>query len=133
MSEKIRLKSTKRDQKTPSQFRKFLANSQNNVDPVRFPIEVWTCHMHFIRSREIYAIDEDKTFVIKLHNGVPGKKLMVALESNEEEEEADTKVRLCAQFAITLDISSITIAIVDSDIYILALFYSLYLEIQMVL
>lgn len=52
--------------------------------------------MHFIRSREIYAIDEDKTFVIKLHNGVPGKKLMVALESNEEEEEADTKVRLCA-------------------------------------
>ena len=40
---------------------------------------------------------------------------------------------LCAQFAITLDINYITIVTVDSDIGILALFYSLYLETQIVL
>lgn len=40
---------------------------------------------------------------------------------------------LCAQFAITLGISYITIVTVDSDIGILALFYSLYLETQIVL
>ena len=57
--------------------------------------------------------------------------MIVALESNEEE--ADTKVFLFAEFAITLGISSITIVIVDSDIDILASFYSLYLEMQMVL
>ena len=78
-----------------------------------------------------HAIVEVKTILINLHNGVPGKKMTVALESNEEE--ADTKVFLFAEFAITLGISSITIVIVDSDIDILASFYSLYLEMQMVL
>ena len=70
-------------------------------------------------------------FLIKLHNGVPGKDRIATLESNQEE--ADTKVLLCTQFVITLGISSITIVTVDNEISILALFYNLYLETQILL
>ena len=130
----IRLKPTRRDQKTPSQFKKFLANSQNKLDLVRFLIEDWStnpCHIDAIGIREIYATIEEEAFLIKLYNGVPGKERVAALESSQEE--ADTKVFLCAQFATTLGINSITIITVDSDIGILALFYSLYLPSQIVL
>ena len=130
----IRLKPTRRDQKTPSQFKKFLANSQNKLDLVRFLIEDWStnpCHIDAIGIREIYATIEEEAFLIQLYNGVPGKERVAALESSQEE--ADTKVFLCAQFATTLGINSITIITVDSDIGILALFYSLYLPSQIVL
>ena len=133
-SGEIRLMPTKRDGKTRSKFKKFLVNSQNKMNLVRFFTEDWStnpCHIHTIRSREIYATVEGKAFLIKLYNGVPGKEKMTALESSQEE--ADTKVFLCAQFAMTLGISSITIVAVDSAIGILALFYILYLEMQIVL
>ena len=119
-SGEIRLKSTRQDQKTPSQFKTFLANSQNKLDLVRFLIEDWStnpCHINVIRSTKIYATVEDKAFLIKLHTGVPGKERIVTSESNQEE--ADIKVFLCAQFAVTWDISFITIVTVDIDIYYL--------------
>ena len=53
-----------------------------------------------------------------------------ALQSNQNGED---KMFLSAQFAITLAISSITIVTVDSDIGMLALFYSFYLETQILL
>ena len=59
-------------------------------------------------------------FLITLYNKVPGKESIVALESNQEEVYA--KVFLCAQFAKTLGISSITVVTVDSAIGILILF-----------
>ena len=116
------------------ELKKFFTNSQNQVDLVRILIKdcsTNTCHIHAIRSREIWVTVEGQAFLIKLHNGVPGKERIAALQSNQEGE--DTKVFLCAQFAITLAISSITIVTIDSDIGMLALFHSLYLETQIVL
>ena len=54
------------------------------------------------------------------------------LQRESNQEEADTKVFLCAQFAITLGISSIMFVTVDSGLCILAIFYGLYLEMQIV-
>ena len=90
------------------------------MDLVRFLIEDWStnpCHINVIRSTKIYATVEDKAFLIKLHTGVPGKERIVTLESNQEE--ADIKVFLCAQFAVTWNISFITIVTVNIDIYYL--------------
>ena len=87
-------------------------------------------HPRYLKQGDIYATVEDEAFLIKLHDGVPGKERIAALESNQEE--ADTKVFLCARFAITLGISSITIVNIDSDIGILGLFYNLYLGTQIV-
>ena len=60
------------------------------------------CHINSIRRKEIYATVEDEAFLVKLHNGISGKKSIVTLEVNQEE--ANIKVILYAQFAITLDI-----------------------------
>ena len=88
------------------ELKKFFTNSQNQVDLVRILIKdcsTNTCHIHAIRSREIWVTVEGQALLIKLHNGVPGKERTAALQSNQEGE--DTKVFLCAQFAITLAIS----------------------------
>ena len=49
---------------------------------------------------------------------------VVAPDTQSKQEEADTKIFLCAQFASTLGFQSVKIITVDSDVAILALYFA---------
>ena len=49
---------------------------------------------------------------------------VVVPELQSQQEEADTKMFLCAQFASTLDFQSVKIITVDSDLAILAFYFA---------
>lgn len=68
-SGEIQLKPSMRDHKTLSQFKKFLAKSQNKVDLVRVLIEDLSTnpyYIHGIRNRKIYETVEEEAFLFKL-------------------------------------------------------------------
>ena len=112
----LRLKVSRRDQKLPELFDKFLRLSENKTDLMKFLID-WstnTIHAKILEDKELYVTVEDKAFCISSN----GNKLSMVLCSmlSSEQEEADTKVCLCAQFAFDTGFERFNIVTVDTDI-----------------
>ena len=66
------MKASKRDQRKPKQFNKFLRLSQDKIDLVEFPIEVWLAnekHCCLLEGNEFCLTVEDKAFKISSHRG----------------------------------------------------------------
>ena len=91
--------------------------SKNKTDLVRFLINDSSTniiHAKILEDKELYVTVEDKAFCISSN----GNKLSMVLCSmlSSEQEEADTKVCLCAQFAFDTGFERFNIVTVDTDI-----------------
>jgi len=118
----IRIVASRRDQLKPRQFNKYLRNSQNKIDLIKFLISDWSINMNHavqLEGKELFVTVENKAFCITANNGIIRKKIIQQLES--EQEEADTKMFLCALYAEDLGFGSVKIITVDSDVAILAM------------
>ena len=113
----LRLKVSRRDQKLPEQFDKFLRLSENKTDLMKFLIIDWstnTIHAKILEDKELYVTVEDKAFCISSNGNKPSMVLCSMLSS--EQGEADTKLCLCAQFAFDTGFERVNIVTVDTDI-----------------
>ncbi len=116
---------TRRNQKIPKQFRKFLDNGSNKVDLVRFFLEDWSDPERFkaiIAHHVLFITLKSHAYRLEvkgdLVRSVPEENLFC------NQEEADTKMFLCSQHAIQeLSCGNICISTVDSDIGVLATYY----------
>ena len=96
----LRMESSRRDQPRPKQFDKFLRLSQNKIDLLSFLIKDWssnTDHCQVLDGKELYITFKDKAFCINAHHNQLSKIDVDGLSSQQEE--ADTKMFLAAQFA----------------------------------
>ena len=73
----------------------------------------------------------DKAFCITSQNGITDVRAVEELTSKQEE--ADTKMFLCAQHAASLGFGSANIITVDSDVVILCLYYQSRINLSLVL
>ena len=133
----IRIQLSRRDQKRPKQFKKYLNDGVNKVDLVKFFLKDWSDPKRFetiISERVILVTVESECYQLRVTDSkvVSGREL--SLCSNQEE--ADTKMFLCCQHATQPDENvNICISTVDSDVAILAVHYkerircNLYVEI----
>ena len=115
---------TRREQHTPKQLPKFLSKPDNKIDLVKFLKDDWTNnkdHILQLQEKSIFVTCEDKGYCIN------GKRDSVIIshvpELSSMQEEADTKMFLCASYAATLGIDEVNIVTVDSDVAILSLYY----------
>ena len=119
----IRYEVRRREQAKPKQYDKFLRNPENKLSLIRFLLDDWKKKPPTIlQGKEIYATLDDKGYHIFEKNGI------VIMEDSpdisSEQEEADTKMFLCAKYAPTIGASSVCINTIDTDVLILALYYS---------
>ena len=98
--------------------------SENKTDLVRFLINYWstnTIHAKILEDKDLYGTVEDKVFCISSN----GNKLSMVLcnRLSSEQEEADTKVVLCAQFVFDIGFERVNIVTVDTDVAILGMYF----------
>ena len=131
----LRIIANRSDQPIPKQLKKYLAEPRNKMDLLKFMITDWSTnnlHAPLLENMELYVTYDDKAYCITSRRGLLTISSVPELESKQEE--ADTKMFLCASFAASLGFESTTIITVDSDVAILALHYqsklnlSLYLQ-----
>ena len=66
---KLRIKVERRDQKLPTQFRKFLRHDENKTEIVRFLLEEWlhsTRYLTLLAGQSLFVNVEDNYFCIKV-------------------------------------------------------------------
>ena len=121
----LHIKLERRDQKTPKQFKKYLADPKNKIELVKFLLNDWSHPKRFrdrIRNRVIYVTVEDKCFAIAV---VSENICAVEVEMLcSKQEEADTKVFLCSKHAEQYRNENICIVTVDSDIAIYGVYFA---------
>ena len=91
---------------------------------VKFLINDWSTndiHAKFLEDKELYVTVEEKGFCISSNSN----KLSLALcnRLSSEQEEADTKVFLCAKFAFDIGFERVNIVTVDTDVAILGIYF----------
>ncbi|MEL7340934.1 MAG: hypothetical protein AAGM67_10640, partial [Bacteroidota bacterium] len=121
----IRFQLNRREQKTPKQWKKYLSHSQNKIDLIKFLVRDWSHPERFknqIGNRSIYAIVEEKCYLIKNVDDIVESTEVGALFSNQEE--ADTKVILCCKHAEESGHQNVCIVTVDTDIAIYSIYYA---------
>lgn len=133
----IRVQLSRRDQKRPKQFKKYLSDGVNKVDLVKFFLKDWSDPVRFkaaISERVIFVTVESECHQLEVVDNQVVSRREDCLCSNHEE--ADTKMFLCCQHATLPDRNvNICISTVDSDVAILAVYYkeriqcNLYVEI----
>ena len=110
-----------RKQKRPKQWKKYLRNDQNKSELVKLLLEDWshpTRYAHLFSSATILLFNCGSQFVrLILQNGL----IECVSELVCDEEEADTKLFLCAKHAEAHGVSAVCISTVNSDITIYAL------------
>ena len=74
-----------------------------------------------LEDKELYVTDDDKAFSISSN----GNNLSMVLYNriSSEQEEADTNVFLCAQFAFDIGFERVNIVKVDTDVAILGMYF----------
>ena len=74
-----------------------------------------------LEDKELYVTVKDNTFCISSN----GNKLPMVLcnRISSEQEEADTKVFLCAQFAFDIGFERVTIVTVETVVVILGMYF----------
>ena len=120
----LRIKITNRNQQKPKCWDKYLQHSDKKIELVKFLIDYWSqdeSSRELLSNRELYVTYEAKAFCIRFI-GIQVQKVVVP--ELQSEEEADTKMFLCVQFASTLGFQSVKIITVDSDVAILALYFA---------
>ena len=130
----LRMIASRRDQPRPKQFDKFLRHSSNKLDLIKFLVNDWSTnnqHALILNEKEVYVTCEDKAYCITASRGLVSKTPVPDLSCQQEE--ADTKMFLCSQYAAHLGFDSVKIITVDSDVAILALYFQTQLEVSIYL
>ena len=120
----LRTEVSRRDQLCPKQFDKYLWLSQNKINLVSFLIKGWssnTDHCQVSDGKELYATFKDKAFCISAHCNQLSQTDVDSLSSQQEE--ADTKMFLAAQFAFELGFERVNIITIDTDVVVLAIYF----------
>ena len=128
----LRITVTSGEQKIPKQFTKFLRNAENKIELIKFLVHDWSSNrinQPILENRVLYVTYTDKACSISSTNNI--LKLKPVLELQSSQEEADTKMFLCASFAADLGFFSVKIVTVDSDVAILSLYYLTKLDISL--
>ena len=121
----IRMQASRRNQKRPKQFDKFLRLPQNKIDLINFLIKDWSTneiHSEQLEGRELYVSVEDRAY--KISSNQNQLKIVEEIHLCSQQEEADTKMFLAAKFAFELGFSSVVIKSIDTDVAILALYFA---------
>ena len=130
----LRVKVMRRDQAVPKQFSRFLRNSENKLDLLDFLSKDWSTnlrHCEVLDGKELYFTIRDQAICI---SSIQGRLLNTpAPELASKQEEADTKMFLCAAFASSLGFPSVNIVTVDSDVAVLSLYYQQRLDVEIYL
>ena len=128
----IRIKVVRQEQAIPKQWKKFLRNSENKLDLIDFLLYDWSTnskHSQLLDGKEFYM-----TIRVEAHCIVHG---VISCDRVQElssiQEEADTKIFLCAKFAASLGFESVSIITVDSDVAILSKYYQHRLDLNIFL
>ena len=120
----IKINIINRCQQKPKAWTKYLQNPDNKIQLVEFLIDDWSqqvIHLQTLCDRELFVTCRDKAYCLT-SNGSNIRKVDVP-ELQSSQEEADTKMFLCTQFAATLGFEQVKIVTVDSDVAILALYF----------
>ena len=122
----IRIQLSRREQKRPKQFKKFLSDGVNKVDLVKFFLNDWSDPERFkavIAEKVIFVTVESECHRIEVVDNMVISRREVSLCSNQEE--ADTKMFLCCQHASQFHDgeTNVCISTVDSDVVVLAAYY----------
>ena len=99
----IRMKVMKRQQVIPKQWKKSLRNSENKLDLIDFLWHDWWTnlkHSHQLDGKELYMTIRDEVHCISSVHGLITCNQVQELSSKQEE--ADTKIFLCAKFEASL-------------------------------
>ena len=98
---------TNRNQQKPKCWNKYLQDSDNKIELVKFLIDYWSqdeSSRELLSNRELYVTYKAKAFWIRTI-GMQVQKVVVP-ELQSEQEEADTKMFVCAAcFYLTFSIS----------------------------
>ena len=109
-------------------MQKFLRLAENKIDLVEFIYRDWSTNENneqTLENKEIYITVKNKAHCIKVIRGV--LRSNPALELESEQEEADTKMFLCAVHAESMGFDKVKIVTVDSDVAILCIYRSLWI------
>ena len=90
-----------------------------------FFVSDWCSTLHCaecIGDKEIFVTVRNDGYKILCKNSIP--TCVEAPEICSDQEEADTKMFLCAAFALTLSFNSVCIVTIDTDILILGYYFS---------
>ncbi|CAB4001853.1 Hypothetical predicted protein [Paramuricea clavata] len=121
----IRIQLTRRDQKPPKQFKKYLSDGCNKVDLVKFFLADWSDPDRFktmIANRIILVTVASVAYRLQVTSDKVTSTPEEALHSKQEE--ADTKMFLSCQHAVQqFSCENICISTVDSDVGVLAIYY----------
>lgn len=132
MSGSIRVKIDRREQKRPKQWNKYLKNAANKLDLVRFIFEDWSHPTRFfglISTKTVFVNVESKFYKLSTVDDEVHAEEEEDLSTDQEE--ADTKVFLCAKHAGENGEDNVCITTVDSDIGIYTLYFYNVINIRM--
>ena len=125
----LRMKIERREQKCPKQWSKFLAVEENKTELVKFLHNDWSHPTRYLQYFEpgqaLFINVEDDFFKIAMENGAIVSTRQEELHTDQEE--ADTKVFLCAKHCST----PCCISTVDTDIAIYAVYFSQFIQTKM--
>ena len=130
----LRVKIVRRDQAIPKQFSMFLRDAKNKLELLDFLIKDWSTNEKYccqFDKKEIYFTIRDQAFRISCNQNQLLKDPVPDLSSKQEE--ADTKMFLCAAYASHLGFKSVSIITVDSDVAILSLYFQSKLGVEIYL
>ena len=130
----IRKKVMRRQQVIPKQWKKSLRNSENKLDLIDFLWHDWSTNLkysHQLDGKELYMTLRDEAHCISSVHGLITCNQVQELSCKQEE--ADTKIFLCAKFAASLGFESASIITVDSDVAILSMYYQHRLDVKLFL
>ena len=97
---------------------------ENKVDLVKFLINDWSTnirHSDVLEGKEVYITIQDQVFYISYSNNSISKALVRVLSSQQEE--ADTKIFLCAQFVFQSGFERVNVVTTDTDVVVLAVYF----------
>ena len=75
----------------------------------------------FQRGKDVYITIQDQPFCISCSNNAISKVSVRALSSQQEE--ADTKIFLCAQFTFQLGFERVHVVTIDTEVVVLAVYF----------
>ena len=130
----LRVKVQRSDQPIPKQFAMFLRNPDNKLELLDFLLKDWSTNEKYCElfgRKEVYFTIREQAVRIWCQENPLLNKSVPGLSSKQEE--ADTKMFLCAAFASQLGFNSVHIVTVDSDVAILSLHFQPKLDVDIYL
>ena len=105
-----------------------MRHADNQTNLINFMLRDWSTnerHIHVLEGKDMYMTIRYQVYCISSNQGILSCSQVPELSTSQEE--TNTKVFLCAQFAASLGFQSVEIITVDSDIAILSLYFQPFL------